>query len=587
MSSIPTEPVVSERARRRPGRVVAIVAGAIVVVLGGAYGVAFAVTGETIAPNATIQGVAVGGLTADEAVAKLNAELGERVQAPITVTAGDQWLARTPAEWGLGLDAAASVAQTGLGKSANPLRIWENLAGGTDSDAVLTRNEDVLAQGMTDLAQLADTDPTDAALAIEEGAPRLTEAVPGRSVDEAATAEALVEAFLESAEVAAVVAEVPADVTTDEAQAALEAVAVPALSAPVTLSTGAKSFDVTPAMIAAALRFESADGVLKPVLDPAILAEEASGAMASLGIKEPKNATFTLASGKPTVVPSVGGTGVPPEELAAQVSAAMIKPSERTGSVTIAPLEAAFTTEMANKAGVKEITGEFTTQYPATAYRINNIGKSAGLINGTYVKPGETFSLNALLGPRTTARGWMAGGAIDGGRVVERMGGGISQTTTTLFNAIFFAGLEDVYHKPHSLYFSRYPVGREATLDYYSVDMKFRNDSEYGVLLQAFTNNPPVGGQGSVTVRVWSTKVYDIKATDPVRSATRAPGPAIQNSSEVCSPQSAMSGFRVDYKRQFYKNGSLVKTEPFHWTYNSLTPVVCTNPNARADRIVR
>ena len=309
--------------------------------------------------------------------------------------------------------------------------------------------------------------------------------------------------------------------------------------------------------------------------------------MARLGIKEPKNARFTFSNGKPTVVPSVDGTGVAPDELVAQVSAAMLKESERTGTVTIAPLQASFTTEMANKAGVKEITGEFTTHYPATAYRINNIGKSAGLINGTYVKPGETFSLNALLGPRTIARGWMAGGAIDGGRVVERMGGGISQTTTTLFNAIFFAGLEDVYHKPHSLYFSRYPVGREATLDYHSVDMKFRNDSGHGVLLQAFTNNPAVGGQGSVTVRVWSTKVYDVKATDPVRSAPRAPGPAIQNNSEVCSPQSAMSGFRVDYKRLFYKNGALVKTEPFHWTYNSLTPVVCTNPNARADRIVR
>ncbi|MBK8462346.1 MAG: VanW family protein [Nigerium sp.] len=587
MSSIPPEPLAPERAPRRRRRAVAIIVGAIVVAVGGAYGVAYAMTGRTMAPNTTVEGVALGGLTAEQAVAKLDAELAERARAPITVTAADQWLTRTPAEWGLTVDAEASVAAAGVGRSLNPLSIWENLVGGSDREAVIARNDELLSHGMTDLGQLANTDPTDAALAIEEGAPSLTEAVPGRAVDATATADALAAAFLGSTEVAAVLDEVAADVTTDEAQTALDKVAVPALSAPVTLSTGEKSFDVTPTMIAAALTFEAADGVLVPVLDPVTLTEEASGAMARLGIKEPKNARFTFSNGKPTVVPSVDGTGVAPDELVAQVSAAMLKESERTGTVTIAPLQASFTTEMANKAGVKEITGEFTTHYPATAYRINNIGKSAGLINGTYVKPGETFSLNALLGPRTIARGWMAGGAIDGGRVVERMGGGISQTTTTLFNAIFFAGLEDVYHKPHSLYFSRYPVGREATLDYHSVDMKFRNDSGHGVLLQAFTNNPAVGGQGSVTVRVWSTKVYDVKATDPVRSAPRAPGPAIQNNSEVCSPQSAMSGFRVDYKRLFYKNGALVKTEPFHWTYNSLTPVVCTNPNARADRIVR
>ncbi len=206
-----------------------------------------------------------------------------------------------------------------------------------------------------------------------------------------------------------------------------------------------------------------------------------------------------------------------------------------------------------------------------------------------FLKPGETFSMNKVLGPRTTARGWMAGGAIDGGRVVERMGGGISQTTTTTFNAIFFAGLEDIYHKPHSLYFSRYPMGREATLDYNSVDMKFRNNTDYGVLMQAFTNNPKVGGQGSVTVRVWSTKMYDVKATDPVQSnfrdaragdqgqlgrsaARRAPCAGSRSPTTACST-------RVG--RWCAPSRSSGRTTPS-------PPVVCTNPNRRrADRIER
>ena len=137
-----------------------------------------------------------------------------------------------------------------------------------------------------------------------------------------------------------------------------------------------------------------------------------------------------------------------------------------------------------------------------------------------------------------------------------------------------FAGLEDIYHKPHSLYFSRYPVGREATLDWVSVDMKFRNDSPYGVVLQAWTTGR-TGQTGSVTVKVWSTKRYTVKASTPVRSNYRAPAATQYDSSPGCVAQSAMSGFDVRFNRLFYKGKKLVKTEPFFWRYNTLTPVVC------------
>lgn len=584
----PDEPTPTPARRRgRGGRVAAIIAGATLVLAGGAYGVGYALAGETLAPNTTVQGVPVGGLEPADAEAKLSSELAARAAAPLTITAADQTLTKTPEELGLGVDTAASIQAAGGEKSFDPRVIWDNLTGGQPHAVVVTRDEARLDAVASELGQLANTDPTNAELVIEDGRPSLSEAVPGRTVDADATKAAIADAFLNATEVAAVITETDADITTAEAQAVLDEVATPALSAPITLNAGEKSFEVTPDMVAAALSFEEADGTLKAVVDPDTLKEEAEPAMKVLGVKEPKDARITLSGGKPTIVESVDGNGIAKDELVKAVSEAMVKETDRTGTVTIAPLKAEFSTADAEKLGVKEITGEFTTSFPASAYRINNIGKSAGLVNGVLLKPGETFSMNKVLGPRTLARGWQAGGAIDGGRVVERMGGGISQTTTTVFNAIFFAGLEDVYHKPHSLYFSRYPLGREATLDYNSVDLKFRNNTDYGVLMQAFTNNPPVGGQGTVTVRVWSTKVYDVKASDPVKSNVRTPGPAIRNDSAVCSPQSAMNGFTVTFNRLFYQGGKLVRTEPFKWTYNTLTPVICTNPNARADRIER
>ena len=572
---------------RGHGRTIAaVLIGGTLLLVGGAYGAGYALAGETLAPRTTIEGVAVGGLTPGEAEARLATELAPRAEAAIALVAGDHRLTKSPAELGIAPDARASVSAAGGGKSFDPRVIWENLFGGRDHDAVVTRDEAALEASAAELAQLTDTEPVNAELALEGEKPTLTEGADGRKLDVGATADAVVEAYLRATEVEAVVVQQEPDITTAEAQEALDEVVTPALSAPVTLTAGDKSFVVEPAMIAQALVFEPVDGKLATSLDPDVLMEQASKAMQGLGIDKPQDARFTFEGGRPTIVPSVDGMGVAKEELVQVVRAAMVKAgAARTGSVTIAPKQADFTTEMAQQAGVKEVTGEFTTYFPGSAYRINNIGKSAGLVNGVFLKPGETFSMNKVLGPRTIARGWQAGGAIDGGRVVERMGGGISQTTTTTFNAIFFAGLEDVYHKPHSLYFSRYPMGREATLDYNSVDLKFTNNTDYGVLMQGFTRNGPKGWE--VTVRVWSTKTYDVKASQPVKSNVRQPGPPIKDNSAVCSPQGAKEGFTVNYNRLFYQGGKLVRTEPFKWTYNTLTPVECTNPAARPDRIER
>lgn len=575
------------RKRARPGRIAAIAGGALVLVLAGGYGVAYALSGNTLAPKTTVAGVEVGGLAPADAQSKLTADLSARASEPITVKAGEQSATLAPQDLGLAVDYAASIAAAGGQKSFDPRVIWDNLTGGSPRPAVVTIDPAATDAALADLAGKTNTEPSNADLAIAEGKPQLTEAQPGLTLDVAGTGEALKKAYLDTTTVDAVIAEKEADITTAEATQVLKEVAEPALSAPIELTAGDKSFQIAPETIASALSFEAADGTLKPKLDADKLQESTAKTFADLGMKAPKDASFTFVDGKPSVVPSENGTGVSKENLAQAVDQTMTKTSERKAAVEVGPIEASFTTEEANALGIKEITGEFTTKFPATAYRVNNIGKSAGLVNGTLVKPGETFSMNKVLGPRTLARGWQAGGAIDGGKVVERMGGGISQTTTTTFNAIFFAGLEDVYHKPHSLYFSRYPMGREATLDYVSVDMKFKNNTDHGVLMQAFTNNPKVGGQGTVTVRVWSTKTYDVKASEPVQSAFKSPGPAIQSDAAVCSPQSAMTGFRVDYKRLFYQNGALVKSEPFDWTYNPLQAVTCTNPNAKADRIER
>ena len=140
-----------------------------------------------------------------------------------------------------------------------------------------------------------------------------------------------------------------------------------------------------------------------------------------------------------------------------------------------------------------EVIGEYSTRFPYAEYRNTNLSRAANSVNGTVVLPGEIFSLNDTLGPRTAANGYVDGYVINGGRLVKEAGGGISQAATTLYNAGFFAGYEDVEHKPHSLYFDRYPAGREATIYYGVLDMRFRNDTKYPAIIQGSVTKAELG----------------------------------------------------------------------------------------------
>jgi len=569
---------VSEPRRKAPNttrRLTLWVAGGALALLGVAYVAGYALAGDNTPRNASVAGVPIGGLTTDAATTRLQEQLAPRLTRPLSVATDEYTLQTTAAELGLGINYAASVHSAGGGRSWNPADILTVLTGGGDHPAVVTTDEAKLATAVAGLAEQTDTEPLNAGLSVKKTAVVVSAGKPGITVQQPETANLLAEQFVSATQVRAVTAQVEPQITTAEAEQVANTVGKAALATPIKVKAGSSgAFELTPAMIAAALRFTPSDGNLVAELDAAKLNSAAAKQVKGLGLKQPKDADITIANGKPKIIPSVDGIGIAPDDLATAALGVLSEPAGRTISVKATVQKATFTTADARKLGVKQVTGTFTTYYPGSAYRVNNIGKAARLINGTFLKPGESFSMNRTLGFRSTANGWMSGGAIDGGKVVQRMGGGISQATTTTFNAIFFAGLEDIYHKPHSLYFSRYPVGREATLDWVSVDMKFRNDSPYGVVLQAWTTGR-VGQQGSITVRVWSTKRYTIKTTPAVRSNYRGPGPVQYDSSPGCVPQSAMSGFDVRFKRLFYSDGKLVRSEPFFWRYNSLTPVRC------------
>jgi vancomycin resistance protein YoaR len=144
-----------------------------------------------------------------------------------------------------------------------------------------------------------------------------------------------------------------------------------------------------------------------------------------------------------------------------------------------------------------KLVGSFTTRHPCCQKRVENIHRIAALLDNLLVEPGQTVSVNELVGPRTQKNGFVLAPGIEDGEMVDTVGGGVSQFATTFFNALFHAGYDIVERQPHSFWFPRYPMGHEATLSWPKPDIIFKNDSTAGLLVKtSFTKT-------SITVKLY------------------------------------------------------------------------------------
>jgi vancomycin resistance protein YoaR len=561
--------------------VAAVVCG-VLLLLGILYVASYVVAGDKVPKKAQISGVAVGGLSRSEAIQKLSVELGTRAAEPLTLTVGENDAQLKAADAGLTVDYAASVEAAGGGKSLNPVRIVKTLTGGSPIDAVVLVDQAKLQAAVGQLASKTfNHEPVDAALAYKGTKIKQRLAREGTVLQQDAAVATITNSFLKMTGPLALPADItqPA-ITNDEADKVVADFAKPAVSAPIKVNiSAAGSFELSPKVLAGSISFLPHDGNLVPALDEKKLRHNADPAIDRVNLVEPRNATVRLVNGKPKVIPAVNGTTVTADNLKKAVEPVLIKPAaERKVSVQLTGAKASFSTADAKKLGIKQVTGQFTTSFPYLPYRNINIGRAAALINGTVLKPGEIFSLNQIVGERTKANGFTEGFIIKDGRFRKELGGGVSQSATTTFNAMFFAGLKDIEHKPHGLFIDRYPAGREATVAWPSLDLKFQNDTKYGVLVQAYIVKGTPSRSGSITVKMWSTKAYDkVVATRPIKSNFTT-GREVKDDSKDCEPTSPVRGFDVRYQRLFYQNGSVVRRENFYWRYAPTDRIICKKP---------
>ncbi|MDI3403971.1 VanW family protein [Streptomyces cavernicola] len=574
--------------RIRPAylRPAAIAGGVLAVGAGGLYLAGSLVNGDGIDPGTQIRGVDVGGLSKAEARQKLERELAADEGAkPLPVRFGERESAVDPGAAGLSVDTEATVDKAAR-SGADPVTVIGGLfRTGGDVDPVVHVDEPKARAALKDLAAKDRQKVRNGAVTFENGKAEARPARTGHTLDTDGALTALRAAYLPekpAAETVLPTRETRPKVTAAETQRALHEFAEPAMSGPVTLDVGGSELTIGQDTLAEHLALEPDDsGRLKPRLD-------SEGLFKDPDVAEPlaritggaENAELEL-DGDRVVAASDGRAG---QEVTADALGKAVMPlltktgaDARTGKVATKTTQPEITREKAEQLGLTEKMSSFTVNFEPAQYRSTNIGRAVELINGSLVMPGQEWSFNRTVGERTKANGFVDGTIILNDQYTKAAGGGVSTVATTLYNALFFAGVKPLEHGAHSFYIERYPEGREATVAWGSLDLRFLNDSGHAIYIKAESTDT------SVTVTFLGTKKYDeVLATQGPRENVKEPEER-ESTSEQCEPQTPLEGFDVTVERIFKNDGVEVKREPFHTHYTPRDKITCepkpTEPN--------
>lgn len=562
-----------ERTGRRAGRAVAVVAAVLVVIAAGYVGACWSLA-DTVPRGTKVAGVEIGGLGREAAVSALVEGLRPVAAEPIEVRAGEGTTTIDPAEAGLALDAEATVEEL-TGFSLEPARLWQHVFGLEEKQPVTSTDRAALGEAVAAAAASLATEPVDGRIVFADGAPHVTEAVEGLAVDEPAAVELLEREWLTAARpVELPTRAVAPAITQEETRRALDELARPLASGPVGVVVDGQVAELPVRVLTGAATIApSEQGRLELSLDGEQLVEEILARTRDL-VTKAKDARFEFVDGRPRIVPGRQGTTLDPEHVAEKVREAALG-QDRTAEVELTPIDPEQSEKELEKLGITELVASFDTPLTNDAVRTRNLVRGAELVTGVLVRPGEVFSLNETIGPVSAENGYFEAGVVVNGRTTKGMGGGLSQMGTTMFNAAYFAGFEDVEHRPHTYWYSRYPEGREATIYEGVLDVKWKNTTPYGALLNSYVKG------GRLYVEVWGTKHFEVESFKSGRSNVVQPR-TTYSQAPGCEPQAMGSpGFTVTNTRVLKLDGVEVERKSFTWTYRPQDAVVCGRPPSK------
>jgi vancomycin resistance protein YoaR len=275
-----------------------------------------------------------------------------------------------------------------------------------------------------------------------------------------------------------------------------------ALSAPVKLTLGTTRWNLRPTRIARLLKLP-ADGRR----DLRIGGPGASAwftALARRVDKPPVNADWAIGSSDIRVIPDRPGFLLDVARSAEKLlrAALVTAPELRSAQLLVERAEAERSTAEARAMNIAGLVASYQTIYGGEPNRIHNVQLVSRLVDKHVIAPGQTFSFNGATGARTAEKGFKEAPVIINGELQTGLGGGVCQVSTTVFNAAYEAGLPILARTNHALYIDHYPQGRDATVNYPDIDLKFVNDTGNWLLLRTWV------GSSSLTVALYGTPVH-------------------------------------------------------------------------------
>jgi vancomycin resistance protein YoaR len=472
-------------------------------------GLVFAGSPTTLASGVSIDGLDVGGMEAGDARALLQRRSDRLADQPVTFVAGGRRYPIRPVELGVQADWKAAVdAAQRQGDGFSLLRGFKRLdvqVFGADVTPPTSVLNGALQYKLALIARDVDRAPRDAAVVRRGLRVLVVPARPGRRLDRAAAGRTIVHELAALQRSSAPVAlrfttQQPRVRAAQLARAARQARL--ALSAPVRLELGKTRWLISRSKLARLLELPTEGRTSLRLGGP--VAEDWLVKLGKRVEKPAQDATFAVDGDHVSVVPARPGVQLDAVGAARAVLAAALKrrPGLRVAQLPVQAEAARLSTEAAQAMHISAVVGSYTTLYGGIANRIHNVQLVAHLVDGTLIAPGATFSFNKTTGERNAAKGFLEAPVIVNGELTTGLGGGVCQVSTTVFNAAFEAGLEITERTNHALYISHYPQGRDATVDYPDVDLRFVNDTGDWLLLRTFVSS------SSLTVGLYGTPVH-------------------------------------------------------------------------------
>ena len=500
------------------------IVGAIAALAAVVLGLAFAGSPSRLADGVRVAGVDVGGMTPKQAERLLEQKSAALAAVPVTFQAGLHAWRLQPRRLGIQVDWAAAVdAVRRQGQGFGPLRGFRRLDlrfFGADVAPPTQVYDAALNYWLDRIEQTVNSPHRDAAIVLHGLTPAVVPSRTGQVLDRHAAAATLVRALASlNREPVGLPVRVDRPKVTAGDLTVTQAQVRTALSAPVHLTLGETRWNLRPARIARLLELP-ADGRR----DLRIAGTGASAWFTALSKRvdrKPEDATWAISSKRIRVVPDKPGylLDVPHSATAVLHAALVTEASLRSAKLIVEKAEADRSTQEARAMQIRGLVASYETFYGGEANRIHNVQLVSHLVDAHVIAPGATFSFNQATGARTADKGFKEAPVIINGELQTGLGGGVCQVSTTVFNAAYEAGLPIVSRTNHALYISHYPQGRDATVNYPDVDLKFTNDTGHWLLLRTWV------GSSSLTVALYGTPVHRRVVSDVAPLLTTGPIP--------------------------------------------------------------